>query len=212
MIVHKHCALNVQPEQYSVVKENLLNAVVAVLGDAVAPEIGAAWSEAYDTLAKVLIDAEQACYEKMAGMNGWRGFRTFEVCATNRENDTVVSVTLTPKDPSKMTGCPHLAARVPVYTAGQFVGVRADIGGRPVVQNYTVSCAPNNEFVRLTVRREGGNTNESPAGIMSSHIHALKVGATLDVTSPAGLFRLLDAYLSDKTAAVFFSGGIPSLR
>lgn len=244
IIVDKHVTLDVQPAQYAVVKQHLLNAVVTVLGDAVTPDVAGAWTEAYDVLAKVLIDAEEAKYREMEQSKGWRGFRSFQVVDKVTENDTIVSVVLKPAGvqelrqsdtsaplkPSRATSakaaassasiCPFLAKqqqqapklepamRVPGYTAGQFVGVRAQIGGRPVVRNYTVSCAPNGETLRLTVRRECERDGK-PAGVMSSFLHDdVQRGDFLELTSPAGGFTLTSAALTPGKPLYFFTAGV----
>ncbi|HEX5907784.1 MAG TPA: globin domain-containing protein, partial [Propionibacteriaceae bacterium] len=46
-IAYKHVSLGIRPEQYTIVGEHLLASVGEVLGDAVTPEIAAAWSEVY---------------------------------------------------------------------------------------------------------------------------------------------------------------------
>lgn len=46
-IAHKHISLGIRPEQYTIVGHHLLAAVAEVLGDAVTPEIAAAWDEVY---------------------------------------------------------------------------------------------------------------------------------------------------------------------
>merc|ERR1719382_1222170 len=79
-ICHRHCALCIVPPQYVVVHDNLMAAVGKILGDAVTPEIAAAWSEAVLFLAKACIDTEESLY-KMAEQRsgGWSGLETFEV-------------------------------------------------------------------------------------------------------------------------------------
>jgi len=54
----RHRALGVQPAQYDVVHEHLFAAIVAVLGDAVTPEVAAAWDEVYRVMAGTLIELE----------------------------------------------------------------------------------------------------------------------------------------------------------
>merc|ERR1712157_568606 len=79
-ICHRHCALAIFPGQYVTVHENLMAAIGEILGDAVTPEIAAAWSEAVLFLAKAMIDTEESLY-KMAEQRsgGWSGFADFEV-------------------------------------------------------------------------------------------------------------------------------------
>jgi len=46
-IAYKHVSLGIRPEQYTIVGEHLLASVGEVLGDAITPDIAAAWSEVY---------------------------------------------------------------------------------------------------------------------------------------------------------------------
>lgn len=61
-IIQKHAALGVLPEHYPVVGGCLLQAIKDVLGDAATDEIIAAWGEAYQSLAALLIAAEEEVY------------------------------------------------------------------------------------------------------------------------------------------------------
>jgi nitric oxide dioxygenase len=54
-IAYKHFSLGIRPEQYTIVGEHLLASVGEVLGDAVTPEIAAAWSEVYWLFALQLV-------------------------------------------------------------------------------------------------------------------------------------------------------------
>ena len=58
-IAYKHVSLGIRPEQYTIVGHYLLGAVADVLGDAVTPEVAAAWKEVYWLFAAQLI-AEEA--------------------------------------------------------------------------------------------------------------------------------------------------------
>jgi nitric oxide dioxygenase len=62
-IAHKHASLGVSREQYAIVHEHLFAAIVQVLGDAVTPEVGAAWDELYWHMADDLIRVEQDLYD-----------------------------------------------------------------------------------------------------------------------------------------------------
>src|SRR6056300_32105 len=61
-ICEKHCALQLQPEDYQFVHDNFMEAVGEVLGEAVTPEISAAWSEAIMALANIFIQTEKNLY------------------------------------------------------------------------------------------------------------------------------------------------------
>ncbi len=61
-IAHKHASLGIRPEQYQVVHDELMGAIVDILGDAVTPEVAAAWDEVYWQMAHALINQERGLY------------------------------------------------------------------------------------------------------------------------------------------------------
>jgi hemoglobin-like flavoprotein len=63
-IAYKHVSLGIRPEQYTIVGEHLLASVAEVLGDAVTPEIAAAWSEVYWLFALQLVAEEARLYQQ----------------------------------------------------------------------------------------------------------------------------------------------------
>ncbi|MFZ1025762.1 MAG: globin domain-containing protein [Limnoraphis robusta] len=65
-VAHRHVETHVQPEQYSIVGESLLEAMKDVLGEVVTDEVMAAWKEAYQLLAEVFIKREHQIYEQEA--------------------------------------------------------------------------------------------------------------------------------------------------
>ena len=73
-------------------KHELLLAIVDILGDAATEEVLAAWGEAYQFLAKIFIDREQAIYDEQAAQpGGWNGYRPFRVDRKVVESDVVTS-------------------------------------------------------------------------------------------------------------------------
>ncbi|MET7442502.1 globin domain-containing protein, partial [Streptomyces sp. NPDC005568] len=54
-IAHKHAAVGVTDDQYTIVHKYLFGAIAEVLGDAVTPEVAAAWDEVYWLMAGALI-------------------------------------------------------------------------------------------------------------------------------------------------------------
>jgi hemoglobin-like flavoprotein len=46
-VSHKHASLGIQPDHYQVVHDSLMWAIADVLGEAVTPEVAAAWDEVY---------------------------------------------------------------------------------------------------------------------------------------------------------------------
>ena len=63
-IAHKHTNTRVIAEQYPVIGACLLQAIKDVLGDAASPEIMAAWGDAYNFLADILINREKEIYRE----------------------------------------------------------------------------------------------------------------------------------------------------
>lgn len=63
-IAHRHVETRILPEQYPLIGEKLLQAMKDVLQDAATDEVIAAWAEAYEALANVFIQKEQAIYQQ----------------------------------------------------------------------------------------------------------------------------------------------------
>ncbi len=96
---HKHRSLNIQPEHYPIVGENLLKAMKAILGDAATDEILEAWAKAYQVIADVFIDVEKGMYQETAEQKGgWTGYRDFTVYKKEKESDVITSFYLKPMD------------------------------------------------------------------------------------------------------------------
>lgn len=76
IMAHKHCGLNVLPVHYSIVESNMMLAIAAVLGDAVTPEIAAAWNEALKALSKILYTREEELYATHHGPQSVLTFRS----------------------------------------------------------------------------------------------------------------------------------------
>jgi len=193
-ICHRHCALGIFPDQYVVVHDNLMEAVGKVLGSAVTPEIGGAWSEAVLFLAKACIDTEESLY-KMAEQRsgGWSGFTAFEVSEIKDVAEDIKSFSF--KAPA---GSP-LSGQGFEFTPGQYLSLRVDPegDGRTAPRHYTVTSAPGADYLQCTVKK-------LPGGKVSNYIHEkLQVGDKVELTAPFGVFTPEDA--SD---AVLMSAGI----
>lgn len=190
-IAQKHVGLQIKAEHYPHVAEALLGAIKEVLGDAATPEILAAWGEAYWLLANILIARENRIYHELeAAEGGWSGWRTFAVEDVTPESSVISSFTLRPTD-----GRPVIRHR-----PGQYLTFWLDIPGHPPVKrNYSISCAPNGETYRISVKRE-------PNGLASSWLHDnAKRGTVLKVGAPAGEFFLRE---KPERPVVLLSGGV----
>jgi len=63
-IARKHVEARILPEQYSLIGNKLLEAMKDVLGEAATEDVMDAWSEAYNALATIFIDAEAKLYKE----------------------------------------------------------------------------------------------------------------------------------------------------
>ncbi len=190
-IAQKHVGLQILPDHYPHVGNALLGAIGHVLGDAATEEIMNAWGEAYWFLANILITREAAIYDDLAAAKGgWNGWRAFEIVEVRPESSVITSFVLKPKD-----GGPILRHR-----PGQYLTFWFDIPGHaPVKRNYSISCAPNDETYRISVKRE-------EHGLASGWLHDhARVGTILKVGAPAGDFFLPE---TPQRPVVLLSGGV----
>ncbi|MEU3533775.1 globin domain-containing protein [Streptomyces murinus] len=171
-IAHKHASLGVAPEQYPVVHEHLFAAIAEILGEAVTPEVAAAWTEVYWLMANALIAIEKRLYEESGGQE----FREWEVVGREEETADVVSFRVRPVDGSPVRG----------FRAGQYVsvGVKLADGARQIRQ-YSLSGAPGEDVRQFSVKRVHGGT--TPEGEVSGQLHAhVRVGDVIELSEPYG--------------------------
>src|SRR5699024_7447870 len=90
-VVYKHCALQVKPEHYPIVGENLLWAIKEVTGLTDDSEVIQTWGKAYQAIADAFIGLEQEVYSNMA----WDGFQPFKVTDIKEQTDIIKSFTIT---------------------------------------------------------------------------------------------------------------------
>lgn len=219
-IGHKHASLNITADQYSIVGDNLLNSIKEVLGEEVAtPDIIDAWAAAYEQLANLMIGVEQKMYNhKMSKLGGWLGWRKFTVKSKVKESEEVTSFYLYPED----------GKVVSKHMAGQYVSVNVFVKAldRFQARQYSISSAPNNEYYRISVKRElvdldsldkkcscaseskckEARENKVYAGMVSNLLHdEIEEGNTIELSSPSGGFGLSPNAQYPK---VFINGGI----
>ncbi|MCX4570823.1 globin domain-containing protein [Streptomyces albogriseolus] len=196
-IAHKHAAVGVTDDQYTIVHKYLFGAIAEVLGDAVTPEVAAAWDEVYWLMAGALISREARLYQD-AGVEPGRVWRQWSVVERRTETPDVVSFVLRPAD-----GRPAPEAR-----AGQYVSVRALMpDGIHQLRQYSLSSDPGGELRRITVKRVAG-TDGAPDGEVSRLLHErIREGDELTLSAPFG-----DVFLDDPadatTPVVLVSAGI----
>ncbi len=200
LIAQKHCSLQIQPEQYPIVGKHLMAAIHDVLGDAITPEVDAAWREAYALLAKVCIEREAEIYrEQASAAGGWNGYREFIVERKQPESEIVTSFYLRPADGGPLAS----------YQPGQYITVKLDHPTTPTSpRNYSLSDLPGAETYRISVKREPALTPDGPAGLISNYLHDhIQEGDRLEIGPPCGEFTLDDTSVNGQPL-VFLAGGI----
>jgi nitric oxide dioxygenase len=177
-IAYKHVSLGIRPEQYTIVGQHLLAAVGEVLGDAVTPEIAAAWDEVYWLFGTQLVAEEARLYQQV-GVDPAQPLRPYRVVRRIEETHDVVSLVLEPAD----------GGTLPEIRPGQYVSVFVDLpDGDRQPRQYTVSSTALGTRLQITVRRVKGASG-APDGRVSSFLHdRVAVGDLLEVSAPAGDF------------------------
>lgn len=200
LIAQKHSSLQIKPEHYPIVGQNLLLSIQQVLGEAACDEVMTAWSEAYEFLANILIEREKQIYnEHVSNQGGWKGFKFFQLVKKERESSIITSFYLSPKDKNPL----------PLFKPGQYITLRVPtLDGSTTMRNYSLSDKPNQNWFRISVKREISTIPEIPNGYVSNFLHdKVKVGSCLEVGPPCGEF-FLDIYKKDRKPLVLIAAGV----
>ncbi|CRX39354.1 NO-inducible flavohemoprotein [Estrella lausannensis] len=200
LIAQKHSSLQIKPEHYPIVGENLLSSIREVLGEMASDEVIRAWSEAYGFLAKILIEREGQIYkEHVAQDGGWSGFKTFYVTKKEVESRVITSFYLSPEDRS----------RLPLFKPGQYITVRVETpNGSTTMRNYSLSDTPNRDWFRISVKREAPQHPQSTGGYVSNYLHdSVTVGSRLEVGPPCGEF-FIDLAKNEIKPLVLLAAGV----
>ncbi len=197
-IGHKHTSLDIRPEHYAIVGRHLIASIGEVLGQAATPELLDAWTTAYSQLADLMSGHEKGLYQKQVDrVGGWAGWRPFIIRKKVKESSEITSFYLYPAD----------GGAVADYKPGQYISLRLFLPELNLLQprQYSISCAPNGEFYRISVKRESGSTH--PDGMISNRLHKyVNEGDLVDLSAPGGVFILDEDVKS--SAKVFISGGV----
>src|SRR5690349_559010 len=127
----------------------------------------------------------------MAGDTEVDGFAALRIARVVRETADAVSLVL---------DVPEHCSRRFRYQAGQFLTLRVTVGGRDLRRCYSMSSAPVEDELRITVKRD-------PGGLVSNWINDTAAeGDQIHATPPEGRF-ILRGDLSGATEVVAFAGG-----
>ena len=192
-IAHKHASLGLRPDQYQIVHDHLMWAIVDVLGDAVSAEVAAAWDEVYWLMARALINQERGLYSAR-GVRPETVWRDWEVEEKVRETEDVFSFRVKRVDDRL----------VKTSLPGQYVSVNVLMpDGVHQPRQYSLTRADDGEHRSFAVKRVRGNGK--PPGEVSNLLHdEIDVGDRLTLSLPYG-----DVVLNDSGhPVVFVSAGI----
>ena len=180
-IAHKHVSLGITEAQYEIVHKYLFEAIVEVLGDAVTPEVAAAWDEVYWLMARDLIAIEGGLYD-LADVTPETVFSDVVVKERRYESPTTVSFVLGAADGSAL----------PAGRPGQYVSlaVRLPDGARQIRQYSLTGDHGEGEWA-ISVKRIDAYTDaegkQIPAGEVSTHLHtSVFEGDVLSASHPFG--------------------------
>ncbi|MBQ0827036.1 globin domain-containing protein [Streptomyces tagetis] len=174
-IAHKHASLGITSDQYKIVHRHLFAAIAEVLGDAVTPEVAAAWDEVYWLMANALVAIEARLYEE-SGVAEGEVWRRMEIVGRREQSPDAVSFDLRPAD-----GLP-----LRPFRPGQYVSVQCELpDGARQIRQYSLSRAPGRPDRRITVKRV--RDGAGPEGEVSSWLHThAREGDVLSVSEPFG--------------------------
>ncbi|MEV4282810.1 globin domain-containing protein [Actinoplanes xinjiangensis] len=192
-IAHKHASLGIRPDQYQIVRDNLMWAIGDVLGDAVTPDVAAAWDEVYWLMAYALIHQERGLYSAR-GVTAERVWRQWRVAQKVPETDDVTLFVMQRIDDR------------PVKTSlpGQYISVNVLMpDGVRQPRQFSLTRADDGEHRYFAVKRVHGGGK--PDGEVSNLLHdRVQVGDELTMSVPYG-----DVVLDDGgRPVVFVSAGI----
>ena len=174
-VAHKHVSLGLSPDQYQIVHDHLMWAIVDVLGDAVTPEVAAAWDEVYWLMANMLINKERGLYNAVH-LTPDTIWRTWRVVERIQETDDVVRFVVERIDEREVK--PSLP--------GQYVTIKMAMhDGVHQPRQYSLTKADDGRHRQFAVKRVHGL--ETPDGEMSTLLHnEVRVGDEVVLSAPFG--------------------------
>ena len=172
-IATKHVSLNIQPEHYAIVGNNLLHSISEVLNVPMESDLIAAWKEAYLQLADILIGVEKQKFEALVAQNGgWSGWREFKITTIKTTEESKI-FTIQAADQQAVVEA----------QAGQYISVKVKVPTQELEQpqQFTFAEAQTNNEFKFAVKAEENGTEFSVVNILSAHY---KVGDAVQVSAP----------------------------
>ncbi|TCM51824.1 globin domain-containing protein [Kribbella sp. VKM Ac-2568] len=180
-IAHKHASLGIAEDQYAIVHKHLFDAIVEVLGDAVTPEVAAAWDEVYWQMANDLIAIEKELYAE-AGVQPAQVWRTVVVRTRVQESPDTVSFVLASPD----------GRALPTARPGQYISVACTLpDGARQIRQYSLTRAHRADEWAISVKAilasRADDGSPIPEGEVSNFLHrSVFESDVLTVSPPFG--------------------------
>ena len=174
-ITTKHVSLNIQPNQYEIVGENLLHSISEVLNVPMESDLIDAWKAAYLQLAAILIDVEKAKYQTLSTQTGgWAGWRNFVITEIQTYESGKI-IKLKPQN-----GDPILAGE-----AGDIISVRVKLAEYDLLQpqQFKFENQQNDQY-QINVKNED---QPSVYSVQNTLIKHYRVGDSVQISAPVKL-------------------------
>ncbi len=172
-ITTKHVSLDIQPEQYSIVGENLLHSISEVLNVPFESELIEAWKQAYLQLAGILIGVEKQKYDQLAAQNGgWAGWRNFKIVSIEEQAEgKLFSISAADQQ------------AIPAANAGEYISVKVHVPAKGIDQPQQFSFSSNQDKAQygFLVKSQPEHTEYDVANILLSNY---QVGDEVAVSAP----------------------------
>lgn len=193
-IAHKHASLGIRPDQYQVVHDHLMLAIVDVLGEAVTPEVANAWGEVYWLMADALTNQERGLYSAR-GVRPPAVWREWAVDRRIQETPDVVTFVLKRID--------HRLVKSSL--PGQYVTVLMPMpDGVRQPRQFSLTRADDGMHRQISVKRARGRAGQADGEVSTLMCETLRVGDVITTSAPWG-----DVVLDDSgRPVVFASAGI----
>ncbi|MGI2304655.1 globin domain-containing protein [Staphylococcus cohnii] len=175
-VAYKHCALQVYPEHYPIVGENLIKAIQDVTGLEDNDPIIQTWVKAYGELADAFIQIEKSIYDQML----WIGFKPFKVSKIKQESQDVKSFTIESSEYD-----------LSQFKPGQYITVDLSSEKLPyrAKRHYSITSGDENHLT-FGVKRD---TTDEYEGEVSTILHdEVNEGDMINLAAPVGGFVLED--------------------
>ena len=171
-ITTKHVSLDIQPEQYAIVGENLLHSISEVLDVAMDSDLIAAWQAAYMQLADLMISMEKNKYQTLASQHGgWTGWRAFKISAIEKSGSAYL-FSVTAQDGQAIL---NAQANTPI-------SVRVSVPEQELLQpqQFKLSASTENSY-QFLVECVAEPSPYSVAAILAQHYD---VGDVVELSAP----------------------------